>query len=159
MAMSERVPMLSDGYESLRDELRRLKTVDRLAISAAIEEARGHGDLSENAEYHAAKERQGLIEARVVEIEDKLGRAEVIDPSKLKGNKVQFGATVTVLDEDDNKRVFQIVGIDEADAKEGRISYTSPIARALIGRSKGDEVEVTTPSGEKYYEIVGVRFK
>lgn len=157
--MAEKIPMLSTGYDSLRSELSQLKSVERPAVVKAIEEARAHGDLSENAEYHAAKERQGMIEARVAELEDRLARAEVIDPTSLKGDKVMFGATVTLLDEDDKQTVYQIVGTEEADVKKGRISYTSPIGRALIGRTLGDEVEVTTPSGEKYFEIEKIEFK
>ena len=157
--MTEKIPMLVSGFESLRTELHRLKSVDRPAVVRAIEEARAHGDLSENAEYHAAKEKQGLIEARVMELEDQLSRAEVIDPSTLKGDKVMFGATITLLDEDDKSTIYQIVGVEEADVKQGRISYSSPIGRALIGRSVGDEVEVTTPSGEKYFEIEKVDYR
>ncbi len=157
--MSDKVPMLATGYEGLKAELAQLKSVERPAVVSAIEEARAHGDLSENAEYHAAKERQGYIEARVAELEDRLSRAEVIDPTMLKGDKVMFGATVTLLDEDDNTVVYQIVGTEEADVKKGRISYTSPIGKALIGRGIGDEVEVVTPSGEKYFEIEGIEFK
>lgn len=157
--MSEKIPMLASGYEGLKAELSQLKSVERPAVVSAIEEARAHGDLSENAEYHAAKERQGYIEARVAELEDRLSRAEVIDPTMLKGDRVMFGATVSLLDEDDKKVVYQIVGSEEADVKKGRISYTSPIGKALIGRGIGDEVEVHTPSGEKYYEIEGVEFK
>ncbi|GAK33719.1 MULTISPECIES: transcription elongation factor GreA [Iodidimonas] len=157
--MTEKIPMLVSGFESLRTELHRLKSVDRPAVVRAIEEARAHGDLSENAEYHAAKEKQGLIEARVMELEDQLSRAEVIDPTTLKGDKVMFGATITLLDEDDKSTIYQIVGVEEADVKQGRISYSSPIGRALIGRSVGDEVEVTTPSGEKYFEIEKVDYR
>ncbi len=157
--MSERIPMLLSGFEALKEELQRLKSVERPAVVRAIEEARAHGDLSENAEYHAAKERQGMIEARVMELEDRLARAEVIDPSRFDGDKVMFGATVTLIDEDDREVVYQIVGVEEADAKAGRISYNSPLARALIGRRLGDEVEVATPSGEKYYEIARIEFR
>ncbi len=156
--MSERIPMLLSGFEALKEELQRLKGVERPAVVRAIEEARAHGDLSENAEYHAAKERQGMIEARVMELEDRLARAEVIDPSRLDGDKVMFGATVTLIDEDDREIVYQIVGVEESDVKAGRISYSSPLARALIGRRLGDEVEVVTPSGEKYYEIARIEF-
>lgn len=157
--MSEKVPMLASGYEALKSELQQLKTVERPSVVKAIEEARAHGDLSENAEYHAAKEKQGHVEARVIELEDSLSRATVIDPSTLKGDTVMFGATVTLLDEDDKSTVYQIVGVEEADLKRGMISYTSPIGRAMIGRSVGDEVEVITPSGEKYFEIEKVEFK
>ncbi|MEM6833501.1 MAG: transcription elongation factor GreA [Sphingomonadales bacterium] len=154
----QRVPMLRSGFESLEAELKRLKGEERPAVVQAIEEARAHGDLSENAEYHAAKERQGMIEARVTELEDKMSRAEVIDPSKLSGEKAIFGATVTLIDEDDKKVTYQIVGADEADVSSGRISYTSPIGRALIGKTVGDEVEVITPGGEKYYDVDAVQF-
>lgn len=150
--------MLRSGFESLEAELKRLKGEERPAVVQAIEEARAHGDLSENAEYHAAKERQGMIEARVTELEDKMSRAEVIDPSKLSGEKAIFGATVTLIDEDDKKVTYQIVGADEADVSSGRISYTSPIGRALIGKTVGDEVEVITPGGEKYYDVDAVQF-
>jgi len=157
--IGDRIPMLKEGYDALEAELRRLKTVDRREVVHAIEEARAHGDLSENAEYHAAKERQGMIEARVNELEDKLSRAEVIDPTAMNGEKVVFGATVSLLDEDDKKLKYQIVGADEADVRAGKISYTSPMGRALIGKKKGDEVEVITPGGEKYYEITKVEFR
>jgi transcription elongation factor GreA len=159
MASLEKLPMLQTGYEALQAELKRLKTVERPSVVEAIEEARAHGDLSENAEYHAAKERQGQIEARVMELEDKLGRAQVIDPTRLSGDKVVFGATVSLLDEDSKKVVYQIVGQDEADARSGRISYSSPLGRALIGRRLNDDVEVITPSGERYYSIAAVEFK
>lgn len=158
MATVEKVPMLAEGHAALQSELNRLKTVERPAIVEAIEEARAHGDLSENAEYHAAKERQGQIEAQIMELEDKLARAQVIDPKTLSGDKVVFGATVHLLDEDDKPVTYQIVGQTEADAKAGRISYSSPLGRALIGRKVGDEVEVITPSGEKYYAIERVEF-
>jgi transcription elongation factor GreA len=159
MASLEKLPMLQAGYMHLQANLHKLKTVERPSVVQAIEEARAHGDLSENAEYHAAKERQGQIEAMIMEIEDKLSRAQVIDPKTLSGDKVTFGATVSLLDEDDKKISYQIVGADEADAKGGRISYSSPLGRALIGRKKGEEVEVVTPSGEKYYEIAKIEFK
>ena len=158
MAM-ERIPMTGPGYKALEDEINLLKTVERPATIRLIEEARAHGDLSENAEYHAAKERQAFIEGRVVELEDKLSRADVIDISKLSGTSVMFGATVTLVDEDSNAKVkYQIVGDHEANAKNGRISISSPIARALIGKSKGDSVEVTTPGGSRSYEILKVEF-
>jgi transcription elongation factor GreA len=127
-------------------------------VVEAIEVARAHGDLSENAEYHAAKERQGQIEAQVIELEDRLARAMVIDPKTLSGNRVVFGATVHLLDEDDKKVVYQIVGQTEADARIGRISYSSPLGRALIGRKIGEDVEVTTPSGDRYYTIESIEF-
>jgi transcription elongation factor GreA len=155
---SDKVPMLAEGHRQLNDELKRLKTEERPAIIEAIEVARGHGDLSENAEYHAAKERQGHIEATIADLEDRLSRAMVIDPTTLSGDKVVFGATVTLIDEDDKKVKYQLVGQQEADARVGRISYNSPLGRALIGRQKGDEVEVATPSGDKYYEVAKIEF-
>ena len=158
MATVDKMPMLLEGYEWLQKEVRHLKTVERPSIIEAIEIARGHGDLSENAEYHAAKERQGQVEAQIADIEDRLSRAMVIDPTTLSGDKVVFGATVHLLDENDKPVTYQIVGQTEADARVGRISYNSPLGRALIGRSVGDEVEVTTPSGDKYYEIRKVEF-
>ncbi|MCH8685496.1 transcription elongation factor GreA [Pedomonas mirosovicensis] len=159
MATLEKFPMLAEGFEALQAELHRLKTVERPAVVEAIEEARAHGDLSENAEYHAAKERQGQIEAHIAELEDRLSRAQVIDPTRLSGDKVVFGATVTLIDEDDKEVVYQIVGAYEADIKRGRISFSSPLGKALIGRKVGDEVEVVTPSGDKYYEISKLEFK
>jgi transcription elongation factor GreA len=158
MATADKMPMLAEGYEKLQSEVRHLKTVERPAIIDAIEEARGHGDLSENAEYHAAKERQGHVESQIAEIEDRLSRAMVIDPKTLSGSKVVFGATVHLLDENNKKIKYQIVGQTEADAKIGRISYSSPLGRALIGRSVGDDVEVSAPSGDKYYVIKKVEF-
>lgn len=158
MATIEKMPMLLEGHQRLQKEVKRLKEVERPAVIDAIEEARAHGDLSENAEYHAAKEKQGQIEATIADYEDRLSRAQVIDPTELSGDKVVFGATVHLLDEDDKKVKYQIVGEYEANAKEGKISYTSPLARALIGRSKGDEVEFTVPSGDKYYLIEKVEF-
>src|SRR6202521_423375 len=141
-----KVPMTSEGYHRLQEELKRLKSVDRPTIIRAIAEARDHGDLSENAEYHAARERQSFIEGRVMELEDKIARAEVIDVSKLSGKAVKFGATVTLEDEEtEEKTVYQIVGEDEADISKGRLSVTSPVARALIGKTIGDNVEVSTP--------------
>lgn len=159
MAAMERVPMLLSGFQLLEKELKQLKNVDRHRIIKAIEVAREHGDLSENAEYHAAKDEQGLTEARIAELEDRVSRSEVIDPKTLSGDKAMFGATVTMLDEDDKKVVYQIVGLEEADVKAGRVSYTSPMARALIGRSVGDDAEVKTPSGEKFFEITKIEFK
>src|SRR3712207_3156018 len=158
MATADKMPMLAEGYEKLQNEVRHLKTVERPAIIDAIEEARGHGDLSENAEYHAAKERQGQVEAQIAEMEDRLSRAMVIDPKTLSGDKVVFGATVTLLDENNKKIKYQIVGQTEADAKVGRISYSSPLGRALIGRTVGEDVEVSAPSGDKYYTIKKVEF-
>jgi transcription elongation factor GreA len=155
----ERIPMTAAGFKSLEEEVNHLKNVERHEIIKMIAEARAHGDLSENAEYHAAKERQGFIEGRVLELEDQIGRAEVIDVSKLSGTTVKFGATVTLVDEDtDEKRKYQIVGDVESDAKHGKISLSSPIARALIGKGKGDSVEVTTPGGARSYEILKVEF-
>jgi transcription elongation factor GreA len=155
----ERIPMTAAGFKSLEEEVNHLKNVERHEIIKMIAEARAHGDLSENAEYHAAKERQGFVEGRVLELEDQIGRAEVIDVSKLSGTTVKFGATVTLVDEDtDEKRKYQIVGDVESDAKHGRISLSSPIARALIGKGKGDTVEVTTPGGARSYEILKVEF-
>ena len=142
----------------LSDELKRLRSEERPAIVEAIEAAREHGDISENAEYHAAKERQGQIEATIAELEDRLSRAMVIDPTTLSGDKVVFGATVTLKDEDGKKVKYQLVGQAEADASEGRISYNSPLGRALIGRQAGDDVEVSTPSGDRYYEVKKVEF-
>jgi transcription elongation factor GreA len=155
----EKVPLTDEGYRALDEELKRLKSVERPAVIGAISEARAHGDLSENAEYHAAKEAQSLNEGRIAELEDKLSRAEVIDVSKLNGSTIKFGATVTVVDEDtEEERAYQIVGEAEADVKSGRVSITSPIARALIGKTVGDTVEVTTPGGGKSYEILKVAF-
>jgi transcription elongation factor GreA len=158
MATAEKVPMLEEGYRKLTDQVRQLKQVERPAVVQAIEDARAHGDLSENAEYHAAKERQGQIEAMIADIDDQLSRAMVIDPTTLSGKKVVFGATVTLTDEDDKTVKYQLVGQVEADAKDGRISYNSPLGRALIGREVGDEVEVSTPSGDRYYGIDKVEF-
>jgi transcription elongation factor GreA len=157
MATAEKVPMLEEGHRKLTDELRRLRG-ERPEIVEAIEAARAHGDLSENAEYHAAKERQGQIEATIADLEDQLSRAMVIDPKSLSGDKVVFGATVTLIDEEDKKVRYQLVGQVEADASHGRISYNSPLGRALIGRQVGEEVEVSTPSGDRYYEIKKIEF-
>jgi transcription elongation factor GreA len=158
MATVEKLPMLAEGHAVLVATLRRLKEIERPEVVEAIEVARAHGDLSENAEYHAAKERQGQIEAQVIELEDRLARAVVIDPKTLSGDRVVFGATVHLIDEDDKKVVYQIVGQTEADARIGRISYSSPLGRALIGRRIGEDVEVTTPSGDRYYSIESVEF-
>jgi transcription elongation factor GreA len=156
----DKIPMTAGGYSALEDELRRRQQVERPRIIQAIAEARTHGDLAENAEYHSAKETQALNEMRIAELEDKLSRAEVIDVSKLSGNTIKFGATVTLVDEDtDEKRIFQIVGESEADVKAGRVSITSPTARALIGKKTGDSVEVNTPGGGKSYEILDVAFQ
>jgi len=158
MASADKVPMLAEGHRKMYDEVRHLKTVERPAIIDAIEQARAHGDLSENAEYHAAKERQGQVEATIADLEDRLSRAMIIDPTTLSGDKVVFGATVTLTDEDKKKVKYQLVGQTEADAKIGRISYNSPLGRALIGRTVGEEVEVSTPSGERYYKIKAIEF-
>jgi transcription elongation factor GreA len=155
-----KIPMTEPGFVRLEEELRQLKTVERPAIIRAIAEAREHGDLSENAEYHAARERQSFIEGRVIELEDKISRAEIIDVSKLTGKQVKFGATVTLIDEDtEEKTVYQIVGEDEADIKSRRLAVTAPLARALINKAVGETVEVTTPGGSKSYEIAKVQFK
>jgi len=151
--------MTAEGYQALDAEMKRLKTEERPAVIAAISEARAHGDLSENAEYHAAKERQAFIEGRLAELEDKIARAQVIDVSKLSGKQVKFGATVNLLDEDSGeKSKYKIVGEDESDVAKGKISITSPIARALIGKEEGDVVEVMAPGGAKSYEIVKVKY-
>ena len=155
----EKVPMTAGGYNRLQEELKHLKSVARPEVIKAIAEAREHADLSENAEYHAARERQSFIEGRVMELEDRISRAEIIDTSKLSGDTVKFGATVTLADEDTDEEItYQIVGQDESDIKEGRLSITAPLARSLIGKSEGDQVEVTTPGGSKSYEIVTVQF-
>src|SRR4051794_2811332 len=158
MATVDKMPMLAEGYEKLQAEVRHLKTVERPSVIEAIEVARGHGDLSENAEYHAAKERQGQVEAQIADMEDRVSRAMVIDPTTLSGDKVVFGATVHLIDENDKPIKYQIVGQTEADARVGRISYNSPLGRALIGRTIGDEVEVSAPSGDRYYSIEKVEF-
>jgi len=155
----EKIPMTPGGLVTLEDELRTLKQVERPAVIRAIAEAREHGDLSENAEYHAARERQSFIEGRVTELEDIISRAQVIDVSTLSGDTVRFGATVTLADEDsDDESVYQIVGQHEADISAGRLSVHSPLARALIGKTVGDSVEVSSPGGSRSYEVVGVRF-
>jgi transcription elongation factor GreA len=155
----DKIPMTSGGYTALEQELKHRQQIERPRIIQAISEARSHGDLSENAEYHAAKEAQSLNEGRIAELEDKLSRAEVIDVSKLSGSTIKFGATVTLVDEDtDEKKIYQIVGESEADVKAGRVSITSPTARALIGKKVGDSVEVNTPGGGKSYEILKVAF-
>jgi len=152
--------MTAEGYRVLDDQLKQLKSVERPSVISAISEAREHGDLSENAEYHAAKERQGWIEGQIAEIEDKMARAQVIDVSKLSGGQVKFGATVSVVDEDTEESArYQIVGEHEADVKQGRISVTSPLARGMIGKEVGDVVEVNTPGGVKAYEILKVEWK
>jgi transcription elongation factor GreA len=156
----DKIPMTSAGYSVLEDELRHRQQVERPRIIQQISDARTHGDLSENAEYHAAKEQQSLNEGRIAEVEDRLARAEVIDVSKLSGDTIKFGATVTLIDEDtDEKRVWQIVGEPEADAKKGKISVASPLARALIGKAKGASVEVVTPGGAKAFEVKKVEWR
>ncbi|WAC24910.1 transcription elongation factor GreA [Blastomonas sp. SL216] len=157
MATVDKLPMLAEGYEKLSRELKALKE-ERPLIVEAIEEARAHGDLSENAEYHAAKERQGQVEATIADLEGKLSRAQIIDPTTLSGDKIVFGATVTLMDEDDKPVKYQIVGEAEADARKGRISYSSPLGRALIGRQLDDEVEVSVPSGDKFYLVSKIEF-
>lgn len=155
----EKVPMTLEGHLAIEQELQHRKSVERPKIIQAIADARAHGDLSENAEYHAAKEAQGLNEAKVADLEDTLSRADVIDVSQLSGSQIKFGATVSLIDEDTEEKVtYKIVGEYEADVKEGKISITSPIARALIGKSQEDSVEVVTPGGGKVYEIVKVQF-
>ena len=158
--MVEKIPMTHAGYQTLEGELKHRQQVERPRIIQQISDARTHGDLSENAEYHAAKEQQAHNEGRIAELEDKLARSEVIDVSKLSGDTVKFGATVTVVDEDtEEKRVWQIVGEPEADAKAGRISITSPLARALVGKKKGAQVEVVTPGGAKAFEVIKVEWR
>ena len=156
----ERVPMTISGYKHLEVELQRLKAEERPRIIAAISEARAHGDLSENAEYHAAKEQQGLNEARVADLEDKISRADVIDTSKMSGETIKFGATVSLEDDDSGDKVkYTIVGDLEANLREGKISLSSPIARALIGKNKGESVEVTTPKGSRSFQVLKVEWK
>lgn len=156
----DKVPMTLAGYQQLEDELRRLKNEERPAVIQLISDARSHGDLSENAEYHAAKERQAWIEGRILELDDKYSRAQIIDVARLNGKSVVFGATVTLIDEDtEEKKAWQIVGDYEADVRSGKISISSPIARAMIGKTQGDSIEVTAPSGARAYEIVKVEFK
>jgi len=156
----DKVPMTAEGFAALEAEIRYLKAVERPRIIKQIAEARTHGDLSENAEYHAAKDQQGITEARMADLEDKLSRADIIDVSKLKGDQVMFGATVTLIDEDTEEKVkYRIVGELEASVKQGRISITSPIARALLGKRKKDVVEVSTPGGGKSYKVLKVEYK
>jgi len=157
MASVEKMPMLAEGFERLSAELKTLRA-ERPRIVDAIEEARAHGDLAENAEYHAAKERQGQVEATIADLEDKMSRAQIIDPTTLSGDKIIFGATVTLQDEDDKPVTYQIVGPYEADAKQGRISYNSPLGKALIGRKVEDEIEVTVPAGDKFYLVNKIQF-
>jgi transcription elongation factor GreA len=157
MASVEKLPMLAEGYERQLAELKTLRE-ERPRIVDAIEEARAHGDLSENAEYHAAKERQGQVEAMIGDLEDRISRAQIVDPATLSGDKIIFGATVTLLDDDEKPVKYQIVGPYEADAKIGRISYASPLGRALIGRKVEDEIEVTVPSGDRFYVVEKIEF-
>lgn len=157
MATIEKLPMLAEGYERLIGELKALRA-ERPLIVDAIEEARAHGDLSENAEYHAAKERQGQVEASVSDLEDKVSRAQIVDPATLSGEKIIFGATVTLLDDNEKPVRYQIVGPYEADARVGRISYASPLGKALISRKVEDEIEVTVPSGDKFYVVEKIEF-
>ncbi len=157
MASVEKLPMLAEGYERLIAELKALR-VERPLIVDAIEEARAHGDLSENAEYHAAKERQGQVEMSVSDLEDKVSRAQIVDPTSLSGDRIIFGATVTLMDENDKQVRYQIVGPYEADARVGRISYASPLGKALISRKVEDEIEVTVPSGDKFYVVEKIEF-
>jgi transcription elongation factor GreA len=157
MASVEKLPMLAEGYERLIAELRALRE-ERPRIVDAIEEARAHGDLSENAEYHAAKERQGQVEMSIADLEDKVSRAQIVDPTTLSGDKIIFGATVTLLDDAEKPVRYQIVGPTEADARVGRISYNSPLGKALIGRRVEDEIEVTVPSGDRFYVVEKIEF-
>ncbi|WP_296679886.1 transcription elongation factor GreA [Novosphingobium sp.] len=157
MASVEKLPMLAEGYERLIAELKAFRE-ERPKIVDAIEEARAHGDLSENAEYHAAKERQGQVEMSIADLEDKVSRAQLIDPTTLSGDRIIFGATVSLLDDDDKPARYQIVGPYEADAKIGRISYNSPLGKALIGRRVDDEIEVTVPSGDRFYVVQKIEF-
>ena len=150
--------MTAEGYRRVEAELKRLKSEERPAVIKAIEEARAHGDLSENAEYHAAKERQGQVEATIADLEDRMSRAQITDPTTLSGYRIVFGATVTLLDEDDKLVKYQIIGPYETDAKAGRISYASPLGKALIGRKVDEEIEVTVPSGDKFYLVKKIEF-
>ena len=159
MASADKVPMLAEGHRKLTEQVRHLKMVERPEIVQAIEDARAHGDLSENAEYHAAKEQQSLNEGRIKELETLLALADIIDVTKLSGDKVKFGATVTFVDEDtEEEKTYQVVGDSEADASAGRISISSPIARAMIGKEEGDSFEVAAPGGSRSYEIVKIRY-
>jgi transcription elongation factor GreA len=158
--MDKKIPMTKRGYDILQDELRHLKSVERPNVVRSIAEAREHGDLSENAEYHAAREKQGFIEGRIVELEDKLSRADILDLASIASSDVRFGATVTVVDDDTKEEsVFQIVGTDEADIKQGYLSITAPLARALIGKKINDSVEVNTPNGGKFYSVKAIFYK
>jgi transcription elongation factor GreA len=156
----EKIPMTAEGLAPLKSELQQLKTVERYAVIKAIAEAREHGDLSENAEYHAARERQSFIEGRIIELEDVISRADVIDLTKLSGTTIRFGASVTVADvESDEETTYQLVGPYETDLKKNKISIQSPLGRALIGKTVGDTAEVTAPGGAKGYEVLSVKFK
>jgi transcription elongation factor GreA len=156
----DKIPMTVEGKRRLDDELKQLMSVERPAVIKAIEVARGHGDLSENADYSAAKERQGFIEGRIQDINGKLARAQIIDPTQIRSEKVVFGATVVLQDSDEGKKItYQIVGVDEADIKNGKVGITSPIARAMIGKGKGDEVVVLAPRGEIHYDILEIRYE
>jgi transcription elongation factor GreA len=156
----QKIPLTVAGHARLEEELKNLKSVERPAVIEAIAEARAHGDLSENAEYHAARERQSFIEGRILDLDDKLSRADVIDPARITGDTIKFGATVTVIDEDtEEKKTYQIVGEYEADFEKGKLNLTAPIARALIGKKAGDSIEVTTPKGSKAYEVAKVEYK
>ena len=158
--MESKIPMTASGFSRLQEELKHLKSQERPAVIKAIAEAREHGDLSENAEYHAAKERQGFVEGRITELENRLSRADIIDISHMDGDEIKFGATVSLIDDDtEEKSTYQIVGSDEADVKKGLLSVTAPLARALIGKKTGDSIEVNTPSGGKSYEITAVEFR
>jgi transcription elongation factor GreA len=158
--MVDRVPMTPEGYRKLQEELKRLKAEERPAVIAAIEEARGHGDLSENAEYDAAKEHQQQLDQRMREVEDKLARAQIIRPEDVKGDKAVFGATVVLLDLDNDRQVtYKLVGQDEANLAAGKISVISPIGRAVVGKTKGEMIVVTTPAGEREYEVTEIRFE
>lgn len=156
--MLEKAPITLDGFERIKAELHDLKTTQRAKLSQEIAEARAHGDLKENAEYHAAREKQSFLEGRVIELEDKIARADVIDTSKLSGKQVKFGAYITVVDDDEKEVAYRIVGDYEADISKNLISFASPMARALMGKAIGDYVEVTTPRGSKGYEILEVKF-
>lgn len=154
----QQVPMTAEGHKALTAELKNLKSVERPAIISAISEAREHGDLSENAEYHAAKEKQGFIESRIAHLEDQLARAQIVDTSAIESERIVFGATVTILDVDEQEATYRIVGEEEADLKNKKISVSSPIARAMIGKTEGDEIEVEVPTGKRYFEIAKVEY-
>ncbi|CAG7588978.1 MAG: transcription elongation factor GreA [Candidatus Midichloria sp.] len=157
---SERIPITPEGYQRLLEELTHLKSIERPAVIAAIAEARAHGDLSENAEYSAAREKQGFIEAKIADLESRIARAEVIDVKELTGNQIKFGATVTLLNEENDSEVkYQIVGEYEADLNSGLISISSPLAKALLGKSVGDQIEVATPKGIKYYDVITITYE